>query len=259
MFKLVTFLCFVTLLSSSCLHHKIRYVQDSNEIKGAEIDYPNKAPEYKIQKKDILYLRVSSANKDINQLFNPGIGQASNVNSTQGNYFYLNGITVNDSGYIYLPVLGELYVEGITKNEINALLSSKIGEHVNNAEVFVSLVSFYLTFIGEFNSQGKITVMQDNIHILDAVALAGGISDYGNKQNVLILRQTSEGTKTFRVDLTKRSLLVSDKYYLQPNDILIAEPVKSKSFQLGVRDYSLLLTTLTSTITMVLLVINLLK
>jgi polysaccharide export outer membrane protein len=254
----IAFIMFI-LFSSSCFHNRIRYIQDKNEQITGETDYPNRAPEYLVNKKDILYVRIASTNKEVNQLFNLSMSQSSAANSGRDNFFYLNGIIVNDSGYIYLPVVGDVFVEGKTRDEINSLLTSKIGEHVNNAEVFVSLVSFYVSFIGEFNSQGKITVMQDNLNILDAVAIAGGISDYGNKQNILVLRQTEEGTKTFRVDLTKRSLLVSEKYFLKPNDILIAEPVKSKSFQLGIRDYSLVLTTLTSTITMVLLVINLMK
>lgn len=253
----IFFLIFV-LFGSSCMHNRIRYIQDDKELVGVKTEYPNLPENYIIQKNDILYIKILSNNADLNQLFNSTSSMVNNM-AIIGNYFYLNGLTVNDSGNIFLPVVGDLYVEGKTVNEIRLLVAEKISERINHSEVVVYLVSFNLTFIGEFNTQGKLTIMQENINILDAIALAGGITDYGNKKNILIVRQTNEGTRTFRLDITQRSLLSSKDFYLMPNDIIIAEPLKNKSFQLGIRDYSLVLTTVTSTITMVLLVINLLK
>lgn len=250
----------VSLLASSCMHNKIRYILDKNETADKSYEYENHPPSYLIQKNDILYVKISSTNKDISAYFE--IQSDQNSNSTgggQNNSFYLNGFTVNDSGYVVVPVLGSIFVEGKPMKEIQEIIQKKTDEHLNNAITTVRLVSYYLTFLGEINSQGKITVMQDNVNILDGIALAGGISDYGNKKNVLVVRQTSSGTKSFRVDLTDRKLLNSDKFFLVPNDIIIVEPLKNKSFQLGVRDYTLLLTTITSTITMVLLVVTLLK
>lgn len=249
----------LSLLASSCMHNKIRYIQDKNEIFEKIEEYSNQAPEYQIQKKDILYIKITSTNKEINDYFEINTRQVGNSGGNQSNSFYLMGFTVSDSGYVNIPVLGKIYVEGYTVKRVQDIIQQKTDEHLNNAIATVKLVSFYLTFLGEINSQGKISVMQDHINILDGIALAGGISDYGNRQNVLIVRQTMSGTKTFRVDLTKRNLLSSDKFYLLPNDIVIVEPLKRKSFQLGVRDYSLILTTITSTVTMVLLVVNLLK
>lgn len=256
--SIIIFLLF-SLFLSSCMHQKIRYIQDKNEVFEKIGEYSNHVPDYRIQTKDILYIKITSTNKEINEYFEIGTRQLGNSSGTQGNSFYLMGFTVNDSGYVSVPVLGNIYVEGATVKEVQDLIQKKTDEHLNNAIATVKLVSFYLTFLGEINSQGKITVMQDQVNILDGIALAGGVSDYGNKKNVLIVRQTLDGTKTFRVDLTERKLLSSDKFYLLPNDIVIIEPLKRKSFQLGVRDYTLVLTTVTSTVTMVLLLANLLK
>jgi polysaccharide export outer membrane protein len=250
----------LVILLSGCMHNKIRYIHDKNEVFENIEEYENKAPDYQIQASDILYIKISSTNKEINEYFEIGSSQLNNqMGGGQGNNFYLRGFCVSDSGYVSIPVLGDIYVEGFTIKEVQELVQKKTDNILNNAIITVKLVSFYITFLGEVNSQGKITVMQDEINILDAISLAGGIADYGNKKNVLVVRQTQKGTKTFRVDLTERELLTSEKFYMLPNDIVIVEPLKSKSFQLGVRDYSLLLTTVTSTITMVLLVINLLK
>jgi polysaccharide biosynthesis/export protein len=260
MYKTFFILSCLILLGTSCIHNKIRYIIDDKEALGKITEYPNVPVDYTIKKKDILYIRVLSSNDEVNKLFNLVMSSAGNQSSSQGaSQFYLSGYTVNDSGNIILPIVGVINVEGKTMNEIREILTSRVNERINNADVMVSLVSFYLTFVGEFNSQGKISVMQDNVNILQAISLAGGISDYGNKKRILILRKTKEGSETFRVDLTKRSLLLSDNFFLKPDDILIAEPLKNKSFQLGARDYSLVLSTVTSTVAMVLLVINLLK
>ena len=95
--------------------------------------------------------------------------------------------------------------------------------------------------------------MKDN----DAFALAGGIGDYGDKRNVLVVRKTHNGTKTFYVDLTDRQLLLSDKFYLLPNDMVIVEPLRNKTFRMSIVDYTIILTTVTSTITMILLILSL--
>jgi len=258
MYKSSIIVLVLIVFTSSCIHNKIRYIRNDNEKVGVVSNYPNEAPTYHVKKTDILYIRVISSNAEINKLFNTS-GSGNNSGSQGANAFYLNGINVSDSGFIMLPVIGELYVEGMNIDEIRELVKSKILERVNNVDVTVTLVSFYITFLGEFNHQGKISVMQDKINMIEAIALAGGISDYGNKKKVLVMRQTNSGTTTFKIDVTKRSLLLSDDYFLHPDDILIAEPMKNKSFQLGVRDYSLILTTITSTITMGVLLINLLK
>ncbi len=241
------------------MHNKIRYILDKNEVFENINEYENKAPDYQIQIDDILYIKINSTNKEINEYFELNSSRLNSQTNGQGNSFYLRGFCVNDSGYVKIPVLGNIFVQGFTIKEVQELVQKKTDSILNNAIATVKLVSFYVTFLGEVNSQGKITVMQDEINILDAISLAGGIADYGNKKNVLVVRQTKKGSKTFRVDLTERKLLTSEKFYMLPNDIVIVEPLKSKSFQLGIRDYSLLLTTVTSTITMVLLVINLLN
>jgi len=257
--RFIVIFLIVSLLASSCMHNKIRYILDKNEIPDTVYEYANVAPTYLIHKNDILSIKISSTNKEINAFFEIEKSQGNSSGSGQNNSYYLNGFTVNDTGYVVVPVLGSIFVEGKDMKEIQAIVQKRTDEHLNNAITTVRLVSYYLTFLGEINSQGKITVMQDNVNILDGVALAGGISDYGNKKNVLVVRQTPSGTKSFRIDLNDRNILSSNKFYLVPNDIIIVEPLKMKSFQLGVTGYTLLLTTITSTITMVLLVISLLK
>ncbi len=239
------------------MYKKIRYIQDKDEVFGQIDNYANKAPDYQLQKQDILYIKISSTNSEISELFNidSGVGRMGNMDNN-GN-FYLQGVTIRESGFIVLPVLDSIRVEGLTIDHAEQKVQKKVNEVLNNAIVKVKLVSFYVEFLGEVNRQGRLSVMQDDINILDALSQMGGITDYGNRANVMIIRKTKSGTKTFRVDLTKRDLLTSEKFYLLPYDMVVVEPLRRKSFQLTVRDYSLALTTITSTITMILLILRL--
>lgn len=247
----------VMILLSSCLSNRIKYIQDKDEAFERIGEYENKPKDYKLLPEDILYIKITSTNKEINEYFNQG--SRSNTSSTQNSNFYLDGFTVNDSGFVQVPVLGEIMVEGLNIKEVSNLVQKKTDKHLNNATVNVKLVSFYLTFLGEVGSQGRITVLQDDVNILDAIALAGGVNDYGDKRNVLVVRKTLNGTKTFHVDLTERELLSSEKFYLLPNDMVIVEPLRNKTFRMSIMDYTMILTTITSTITMVLLIMNLSK
>ncbi len=255
--KNVVLILIVAILLPSCLGNKIKYIQDKDEAFEYMGEYANKPKDYKLKEKDILYVKISSTNKDVNEYFN--VNSSNSTSNTQNSNFYLEGFTVSDSGYIQIPILGSISVSGLNMKEVSILLQQKTDQYLNNATVNVKLVSFYLNFLGEVGTQGQITVFQDNINILDALALAGGVGDYGDKRNVIIVRKTQNGTKTFHVDLTKRSLLTSDKFYLLPNDMVIVEPLRNKTFRMSIMDYTMVLTTITSTITMVLLIMNLSK
>ena len=247
----------IVLFLPSCISKKIKYIQDKNEFFTQTNEYSNKPIDYKIQKNDILYIKIKSTNKEINEYFQTT--RNNNTINEKNSNFYLDGFTVSDSGYIQIPVIGKLKVEGHTIKEAKELLQKQTNKHLNNAITDLKLVSFYLDFLGEVNTQGRINVMQDHINILDAIALAGGINDFGDKENVLIVRKTENGTKTFRIDVTQRNLLKSENFYLLPYDMIIVEPLPNKTFRMNLTDYSLILTTLSSTITMILLILNLTK
>ena len=239
----------------SCIHNKIRYLQDKAEIFNEIKEYSNKAPDYKIHKNDILYIKIVSTNEEINKYFNTSSSNTANTGENRS--FFLEGFNVNDNGNIKLQIIGNIKVDSLTVKEAQKKVQKKVNEYLNDATVTLKLVSFNLTFLGEVGNQGKQIVLQDNINILDGIALAGGINDYGDKRKVLIVRNTAKGTKTFRVDLTKRELLESPNYYLLPNDIIIVEPLINKSFKLSVGDYTTILSTITSTIALIVLFMNL--
>ena len=119
------------------------------------------------------------------------------------------------------------------------------------------LTSFNVTFLGEVNKQGRIAYYRERVNILEAIGSAGGISEYGNKKKVTIIRPQDSIVQIFTIDVTNKFLIEQSEFYLYPNDIIYIPQTKSKYFLSFVRDYSTFISLFTSTITTTLLIIQL--
>lgn len=212
-------------------------------------------PEYRIQKQDILYIKVYTLNQEVSDL----------VNQTAANYqqnlfqnetsLFINGYSVNDSGYVEIPVLGRIPVLNKTIDESVESIRERAAVYLKDATIIVKLISFKFTVMGEVNRPGVYRNFNNQLTVLEAISMAGDINDYGNRKRILVLRPSKEGTSTFRIDLTKKELLTSDGYFLLPNDIVYVEPIKSKIFRLNAPTFSFVL----STITTLILVLNFIR
>ena len=241
----------IPFLFSSCTRH-IKYIQIDGEKKGeAQTEFSNQPPDYKIQPYDYLYVTIRTTNKDVNELFNT-ISTSYNSNQGGGNAqnFYFTGYMINDSGYVHIPLLGVFFVKDKTISDIREILTARTAEILKDAVVNVRLTSFRVTFLGEIGN-GTTTFYQEKLNILEAVAAMGGINDYGDKTNILVVRKQDTTYHTYRVDLTDRYLLEKEEFYLQPNDIVYVEPIKSKIFRQALADYSMFIGLFTSTASIV--------
>ncbi len=208
--------------------------------------YLSEKGSYKIQSGDILYVKINSIDNNINSIFNAGTG----VNNTWQSDLsvYINGYTVSDSGYVFIPIVGKVFVKGETIESAKKNVSTEINKYLKKTDVIVKLISFKYTVLGEVNKQGSYLNYNDRLTILEALGNAGDITDYGNKKRVLVIRPTIDGEKVFRIDLTDKNLLNSEAYYLLPNDVIYVEPVKFKSFRLNSPNISLVLSSVTTLI-----------
>ena len=196
--------------------------------------------------------------KSINTIFNPASTQ--NQSSLAIGGFYVIGYPVDVEGNISLPIIGKISVAGLTVTEIQKAVEKQAEKFLTNAKIDVRLVSFKITLLGQVNHVGQINVYADRANIYEALAYGGDISTYGNRHTVLILRpDTHGGSVAHRFDLTNRSILTSEYFYLQPNDIVYVEPMKITGFRLSISDYALLISTLTTTVSIVFLIKNLYK
>jgi polysaccharide biosynthesis/export protein len=252
-------LVFILILLSgvSCTSTKnLTYLQNLPETHDA-LYFPYDMPEYKVQHRDILYIEVktlTSEGKLADVLRESG---ASGQTYIQGEASqYLIGYSVDKEDKIVLPVIGNIQVGGKALPEIRAIVQEKVDSVFNHAYVDVKLLSFKYTVLGEARSPGTFVNFNDYLTVLEAIGRAGGVGDYGRRDNVLVVRGTKDGTQTYRINLQDKNLLTSEAYFLMPNDVVIIEPVKHKIFNMNLPTISFTISTITGIISTTLLLIN---
>jgi len=140
-----------------------------------------------------------------------------------------NGLIVDKNGGIDIPELGKLKVENLTVEQIQVLVKAKALTYFNDPIVIVKNKSFKLTFLGEFQKTGTFIIQRPRLTIIDALGLAGGLTDFGKRDDIVLLRQNPDNTmSSIRINLLSSNVLKSPYYYLQSNDVLLANPNRSK-------------------------------
>ncbi len=237
----------------SCKSNKdLIYMQNLSEGivgQGAPFSTDN----YQLRKDDNLYIQVSSLNPEVNQLFNPSSGGTGYSGSTAQLYGslsaqYLNGYQVDQDGNVELPIIGKVNVAGKTIPHAKKLLMEKVSEYFKEATVSVKLLSFKYTVIGEVTKPGVYYNYNSTCTLLEAISQASGTTDYARLKNVTVVRETEEGKKSIKVDLSDKMLLSSEAYYLQPNDVVYVSPDKYKNTRLNSSLYTLTLSTISTLI-----------
>ncbi|MBW6460104.1 MAG: polysaccharide biosynthesis/export family protein [Bacteroidales bacterium] len=237
------------LLLASCVPmRRIHYMQDMDKPQTEKSDFINpRTYDYTIHPGDNLYIKINSLDQKSNYF--EDFGNYSNYYTESG--IYLNSYTVSDSGYVEFPLIGKVMVINLTLDEIRKALQEKVNEYLKNTVVIVKLANFRISMLGEFKNPGKYVVYQDKITLFEAIAMAGDLSDFARKNRSLLIRQTEDGTKSYRINLNDRNILESDLYYLMPNDIVYVEPVRGKQFAFKEFPYVLIFTTITTTLLLI--------
>ncbi len=256
--KLATVFIVAIIVFGSCTSQKeLTYLNNLDSTDIAQF-YPKPPPLYKIQKRDILYVSITTMDSEVNEILNQGTSNTSRFNLSESGTYIL-GYTVSDSGTISLPIIGNIYVYNHTIEEIASLIKHRALKYLKDPYINIRLLSYKFTVIGEVNAPGMYTNYNNQLTVLEAIGRAGNLTDYGNRENVLILRSTKEGIQSYRINLLDKYLLNSEGYFLLPNDIVIIEPTKNKTFRLNVPVFTLFFSTTLATITTSLLLINYFK
>jgi polysaccharide export outer membrane protein len=233
----ILFLLAVTLMASSCVQH--RQLINFNEANLPE-DTPEQivnAMNLTIQPEDALRIEVNSFDELAAAPFNLGAqGQQGGMNMQQmggggGGFFGLEifqGYLVDQDGYIDFPVLGPLKVKGLTLEETKALIYGKLEEYLVDPVVNVRYLNLKITMLGEVNTPGLIRLSNKRVTLLEALGMAGDLTDYANRNNVLIIRE-EKGRRTYaRLDLQSAQIFTSPYFYLQQNDVIYVEPIQAR-------------------------------
>jgi polysaccharide biosynthesis/export protein len=245
------------LVVSCTSQKKLAYLNNLPEPSGEE-KFTMVIPDYRIQPRDILYITIKAMTTDgtITDFLASGRSIGSNSSSMSESGAYLNGFDVNSEGNIVLPAVGTIKVGGLTLEESKVQLQIYADKVFKNSTADCKLLSFKYTVIGEVRVPGTYINYNNYLTVMEAIGRAGGVSDFGRRDRILVIRPIDGGTKTYRLNLHDKQVLSNEAYFLLPNDVIIVEPESKKIFNLNLPTFSFILTSVSSAITTTLLLIN---
>ena len=184
-------------------------------------------PEAVIQKSDILSISVSSLNPEASLIFNTPNLPTSTIN-VQGTQYW--GYLVNSEGQIQFPVIGNIQAAGLTKKQLKDQLTKTLLDKKLLVDPIVSIrfLNFRVTVLGEVAHPQVVTVPSEKISILEALGMAGDMTIYAKRDNVLLVREENGQKLIKRLDLNSSNIFSSPYYFLKSNDIVYVEPNKTK-------------------------------
>lgn len=213
-------------LDSCTSSRKVAYLQDvRSDVRREVATIPVTA-----QPGDKISIVINSKNPELADMFNLPIMAHRVGQSINSNYNYnqqVSSYTVDSNGNIDFPILGELHVEGLRREKIASYIKNELvrKNQVKDAVVIVEFLNMGVSVMGEVNRPGRFSIDRDHLTLLDAFSMAGDLTIYGKRENVLVIRQEDGGEAFYRVNLCDaRSLHSSPVYYLKQNDMVYVEP-----------------------------------
>ncbi len=218
------FLLFV----SSCGSSKdVVYFQDLKP--GQSVETLSAYTPVTLQPEDKISIIVNSRDQQLMNLFNlPTINKQLGQN-TSGSSQGVSGYTIDSNGEIDFPVLGKIKAAGLTREHLAAFIKSElVGNNlVKDPVVTVEFMNLCVSVLGEVNTPGRYAIDRDRMTILDALSMAGDLTIYGNRNNVMVIRHEADNgsQRVYGIDLTSgNDIYSSPAYYLQQNDVVYVEP-----------------------------------
>lgn len=208
---------------SSCYSRKeLVYLQDSSFSEEYPTQIKNRRPVYRLQVNDVLHIDIQNPDAETAQYFNygqeemRGFGNESNL--------FIMGHSIGEQGLVTVPLIGKVKVVDLTVEEAKTLLQQEVDKFLRNTTVDVKLISFKISVMGEVNNPGYYYVYNGQANVLEGLSLAGDITQFGNRNNIKLIRQNDNGAEVILLDLTSSEVMKSKYYYLLPNDVIYVEP-----------------------------------
>lgn len=213
---------------------ELNYMQNIEQLAG-EVAAKNSSVTLKPD--DQLIVFVSAKDMDVAKPFNQNYSSSEVIQNAPagGNTPNSSMTTVNGPSYIIdaegnvdFPVVGKVYAAGLTQEEFRDELKSRISRYIINPTVSLRLVNFKVTVLGEVNRPGEYTVPNGKATILSAIGMAGDLTQYGKRDDVLVLRNEAGAVVKERINLKDADFLNSDFYNLQQGDVVVVSANENK-------------------------------
>jgi polysaccharide export outer membrane protein len=140
-------------------------------------------------------------------------------------------MTVDDKGYLTLPIIGKIKCAGLTRHELETEIEKRIKDsnYIAEPQVNVRFANLCISVLGEVNRPGRYDIKRDNITILEALAMAGDLTIFGRREDVAVIREIDGKNVITKLDLRSSDIFTSPCYYLEQNDIIVVNPNKYKA------------------------------
>lgn len=254
-------LCALALLASCVPNRKYVYLQ-RNDVNKADLpvdtivrSYAYQNFEYRIQPEDILSIRfesLTSKEYDFLSRESPVSGQALGQNANP----LMIGELVDVEGNVPFPVIGKVKVAGLTVYEAQDTLQKIANQYLQSPLVKVRLINFRVTILGEVAKEGTIELNNNRVTLMEAIGLAGGLTDLADKKNVKLIRIKDGKTDVQYIDLLDEAFVQSPNFFVHQNDLLIVPALRQRPYR---KYFGQNVSMIISTLTLLVLTINLIR
>jgi polysaccharide biosynthesis/export protein len=241
-FKALVFLTMI--FTVSCVPTKqLSYFNDLNELQEPGV---NPRTQKLIMPFDRIYIKVISIDAQTNQIF----GATEEMRSGMDNGIL--GYLVDEAGNINFPFVGNINVGSLTTAKAAEKIQKALDDYVSKTSVTVKYIDNQVTIIGEVKNQGVFSFLQDKLNIYEALGLGGGLTQYGDRKKIILIRNEGAKIMHYRLDLSDSKISGKDTYYILPNDVVVVEPLKAISTSYQNITYTTILSSITTLIAVLL-------
>ncbi len=240
-----TGLIFILAFVVSCV--PVKQLKYFNDIKDIEEPGVNPRTQKIIAPFDKLYIKVFSIDPKTLAIFNT----ADEMRYGSGNNGVI-GYLVDENGNINFPFVSNIKVSSLTAAQAADKIQKALKDYVGETSIIVKYIDNQITVMGEVQRQGVYPFTQDKLTIYEALGLGGGLTRYGDRKNIILIR--NEGTKImhYRLNLTESKIADKEYYYILPNDVIVVEPLKAISSSYSNITFTTILTSITTFIAVLL-------
>jgi len=216
----------VAFMLPSCITQKVVYLTDVPKDSSARTSVmPAEFKEPVIQIDDILNISIQTIDPQTSAALNQSGASMTGTNSTA------TGFLVDKNGEVEIPMLGVIKLVGLTTSEAKNKVRSEASKFYKSPTVQVRFANYKITVIGEVNKPATYTIPSEKFSILDAIGMAGDLTIYGKRDNIMLIRDNEGKKEIVRLDLTSTSIMKSPFFYLKQNDVIYIEPGKARVAQ----------------------------
>jgi len=233
------------LFIGSCV--PVKQLSYFNDIDGLEKPVVNPKTQKVILPFDRLYIRIMSIDPQTREIF--AFPEEARYSNSSNNII---GYLVDEAGDIEFPFVGKINIGSLSLTDASKKIQSALSEYVANTTITVKFIDNQVSILGEVQQQGVYSFSQDKLNVYEALALGGGLTRYGNRTNVILIRHEGDKILHHKLNLSDSKTASKDYYYILPNDVLVVEPLKSISTSYSNITYTTILTSITTLIAVLL-------